>query len=302
MGLERYPVSWSYLVMSVILGAGWALSLGMSRVYDRKVLGIGVEEYKRLANSSLRYWGLVAIVCFLAHVELARGFLAVAFPVGTAALLVGRWVARKLLHRARARSGGWSHRVLVVGAPDEVRDLVVQLRRSPYAGLEVVGACVPGGERIRMRAGRGRAHGGNAHHRAAGRGRYRCRHGRRHLLARHQQQRAQAARLGARGSGRRPRRRAGPDGRRWSASARATGRRTPVAPRRAAGVHRSDPRHQGRLRPAGRAGLPGGARAADARHRGRHQAHQSRARRLPADPGGQPWRPVHPVQVPLDGR
>jgi exopolysaccharide biosynthesis polyprenyl glycosylphosphotransferase len=153
MGLEPYPVSWSYLVMSVILGAGWALSLGISRVYDRKVLGIGVEEYKRLANSSLRYWGLVAIVCFLAHIELARGFLAVAFPVGTAALLFGRWIARKLLHRARARSGGWSHRVLVVGAPDEVRDLVVQLRRSPYAGLEVVGACVTGGERIRMRHG-----------------------------------------------------------------------------------------------------------------------------------------------------
>ena len=122
-------------------------ALGLSRVYDRKVLGIGVAEYKRLANSSLRYWGLVAIVCFLAQVELARGFLAVAFPAGTAALLIGRWAARKLLHRARARSGGWSHRVLVVGAPDEVRDLVVQLRRSPYAGLEVVGACVPGGER-----------------------------------------------------------------------------------------------------------------------------------------------------------
>ena len=153
IGLEELPLSWSYLVMSVVLGLGWALSLGLSRVYDRKVLGIGVEEYKRLANSSLRFWGLVAIVCFLARIELARGFLAVAFPAGTAALLFGRWVARKLLHRARARSGGWSHRVLVVGAPDEVRDLVVQLRRSPYAGLVVVGACVPGGDTVRMRQG-----------------------------------------------------------------------------------------------------------------------------------------------------
>jgi exopolysaccharide biosynthesis polyprenyl glycosylphosphotransferase len=153
IGFDQFPQSWSYLLMSIILGAGWALSLGMSRVYDRKVLGIGVEEYKRLANSSLRFWGVVAIVCFLAQIQLARGFLAVAFPAGTMALLVGRWAARKLLHRARARSGGWSHRVLVVGAPDEVRDLVIQLRRSPYAGLEVVGACVPAGETLRMRQG-----------------------------------------------------------------------------------------------------------------------------------------------------
>ena len=44
IGLETYPLSWSYLLMSIVLGAGWALSLGMSRVYDRKVLGIGVEK------------------------------------------------------------------------------------------------------------------------------------------------------------------------------------------------------------------------------------------------------------------
>ena len=153
IGLGGRPLVWSYLFMSFVLGAGWALSLGLSRVYDRKVLGIGVEEYKRLANSSLRFWGVVAIVCFLAQIELARGFLAVAFPAGTIALLLGRWIARKLLHRARAHSGGWSHRVLVVGAPDEVRDLVVQLRRSPYAGLDVVGACVPGGQSVPMRRG-----------------------------------------------------------------------------------------------------------------------------------------------------
>ena len=153
IGLEDQPLSWSYLLMGIVLGAGWASSLGLSRVYDRKVLGIGVEEYKRLANSSLRFWGVVAIICFLAQIELARGFLAVAFPAGTLALLLGRWVARKLLHRARARGGGWSHRVLVVGAPDEVRDLVVQLRRSPYAGLDVIGACVPDGQSMPMRRG-----------------------------------------------------------------------------------------------------------------------------------------------------
>jgi len=152
-GLAHYPLAGSYPLMALLLGTAWATSLALSRVYDHKVLGIGVEEYKRLAGSSLRFWGVVAIICFLAQIELARGFLAVAFPVGTAALLLGRWLARKVLHRARARGRGWSHRVLVVGGADDVRDLVVQLRRSPYAGLEVVGACVPGGASVVLRQG-----------------------------------------------------------------------------------------------------------------------------------------------------
>ncbi len=141
----QLPFNVSYPLMAAVLGAGWLAMLFLSRVYDRKVLGVGADEYKRLANASLRFWGIAAIVCFLAKIELARTVLAIAFPLGTVLLLVGRWVARKALHRARQHNSAWSHRVLVVGGADEVNDLVMQLRRSPYAGLEVVGACVPGG-------------------------------------------------------------------------------------------------------------------------------------------------------------
>ena len=41
------------------------------------------------------------------------------------------------------RSGRWSHRVLAVGGREEVEALVAELEREPYAGLKVVGACMP---------------------------------------------------------------------------------------------------------------------------------------------------------------
>src|SRR5690606_34619271 len=68
---------------------------------------------------------------------------AISFAVGMVALLVARFIARKLLHRARARGAGWSHRVLVVGDTAHVLELVATLRREPYAGYQVVGACIP---------------------------------------------------------------------------------------------------------------------------------------------------------------
>ena len=55
-------------------------------------------------------------------------------------------MARKVLHRARRRSSRWSHRVLVVGGREEVDALVAELEREPYAGLKVVGACMPPGD------------------------------------------------------------------------------------------------------------------------------------------------------------
>jgi exopolysaccharide biosynthesis polyprenyl glycosylphosphotransferase len=92
------------------------------------------------------FWGLVAIASYMVQFELSRFVLATAFLLGTALLLLGRWSARKVLHRARRRSSEWSHRVLVVGGREEVDTLVCELEREPYAGLKVVGACMPAGD------------------------------------------------------------------------------------------------------------------------------------------------------------
>ena len=136
----------SYLVIGPLLAVAWVAMLAVTRTYDGRVLGVGGDEYRRVVRASVYFWGLVAIASYMIQFELSRFVLAVAFVAGTLLLLVGRWGARKALHHARRRSSTWSHRVLVVGGREEVEALVAELQREPYAGLQVVGACMPPGD------------------------------------------------------------------------------------------------------------------------------------------------------------
>lgn len=132
-----------YAIVGPALVLAWLGSLRAQRCYDHRVLGYGADEYRRVVSASLRLAGGVAIAGYLADVGVSRGFLGISFAVGTVALVVVRYAARKHLHRARARGGGWSRRVLVVGDTAHVMELVHTLRREPYAGYQVVGACIP---------------------------------------------------------------------------------------------------------------------------------------------------------------
>jgi exopolysaccharide biosynthesis polyprenyl glycosylphosphotransferase len=131
----------SYTLAAVVIGLGWLVCLAASRSYDRRVVGLGTEEYKRVFVGSFRAAGIVAIVCFIAGLEVARGYLAIAMPVGAVALLVNRLVARQWLYRQRA-AGRMCHQVLVVGGRDHILDLVRQFEAHRGSGFAVVGACL----------------------------------------------------------------------------------------------------------------------------------------------------------------
>jgi len=137
---HRFGVS--YLLVSVGLWVVWMVSLSLNDTREPRVLGDGGEEYQRVVLASFRVFGVVAIVAFLAQEQLGRGYLAVAFPVGTVGLVISRWMWRKYLHLQR-RDGRWGQRVLLVGDQDDVCALAAELRRRPESGLRIVGACVP---------------------------------------------------------------------------------------------------------------------------------------------------------------
>ncbi|WKU08092.1 sugar transferase [Micromonospora sp. HUAS LYJ1] len=132
-----------YVVVAPALVLVWLVSLKALRCYDDRVLGYGADEYRRVSGASLRLAGGVAIAGYIFDVGVSRGFLGISFAVGTVALVAARFAARKALHRARCRGDGWSRRVLVVGDTAHVLELVHTLRREPYAGYHVVGACIP---------------------------------------------------------------------------------------------------------------------------------------------------------------
>jgi exopolysaccharide biosynthesis polyprenyl glycosylphosphotransferase len=131
-----------YAVLAALLAPEWVAVLAVSRAYESRFVGVGSEEFRRVFDASVRLLALLATVAFTFQVPLSRGFVGVAFPLGTLLLLIGRYAARRVVHRLRQR-GRAMHRVVVVGARDAVHDVVRQVRAAPHAGMLVVGACVP---------------------------------------------------------------------------------------------------------------------------------------------------------------
>ena len=134
----------SYSLVSVILIMGWLALLHIYGTRESRVLGTGPDEYKLLASASVRLFGLLAIAAYLLHIDVARGYILIAFPLGIAVLMFSRWMWRQWLCVQRL-DGRYVSRVVLVGSWASVHHLAKELGRQPTSGYLVVGACVPGG-------------------------------------------------------------------------------------------------------------------------------------------------------------
>ena len=132
-----------YGTMALLFPVVWVATIGLSRGYDSRVIGAGPEEYQRVSRSVLLLVAVIGLTSYTLKADLARGFVFVALPLALAIGLVLRYAARKRLHVRRSRGQAVSS-IVIVGRPSQVADLAVDLRRERSAGLNVVGACVPG--------------------------------------------------------------------------------------------------------------------------------------------------------------
>lgn len=126
----------------LVLAWWWALSLADSR--SHRVIGTGSTEYIRVIDSSIRLFGVIAIVAFLFQIDVARGYLLISLPLGIGMLVLVRWLWRHWLF-AKRYNGQYMSRVLLVGSERSVAQIASELHRNPRAGYLVVGACVPSG-------------------------------------------------------------------------------------------------------------------------------------------------------------
>src|SRR5215469_1108878 len=139
-----------YLAASFLLPFCWLAVLALVDGYDRRFIGVGSDEFRRVLNAGLILTASVAIISYAVHADFARGYVLVAFPTLTVLDLVSRYVLRRRLHRMRER-GAFMHKVVVVGYPDVVADMATLLQREAYHGLSVVAACLagpPGGNEV----------------------------------------------------------------------------------------------------------------------------------------------------------
>ncbi len=133
----------SYTMVSVLLTLTWAATLALFRTREPRIVGTGVEEYRRIAHASLALFGSVAIFAYLLKLDIARGYLVVALPLGLLLLLGSRRCWRGWLLRQRAAQRCYSS-VLVVGSHKAAIAMAETFERDPRAGYRVVGVCEPG--------------------------------------------------------------------------------------------------------------------------------------------------------------
>lgn len=127
----------SYVETALLLGAGWLIALAAGSSYHLDVVGVGSEEYRKVTRATLLLFGAIAITATTFKIHFARGFLAIALPLGLALLLLGRLIHRRVLLRERI-AGNYMAPALVVGSPVEVRYVVDLMRRQPFVGYAPV--------------------------------------------------------------------------------------------------------------------------------------------------------------------
>ncbi len=130
-------------LFSVCFAALWLLAIAVFHTRSIRVIGAGIDEYRRIASASFWTFGIIAMATLLAKIFLARGYLAVALPVGTIALLVSRALWRRHIARQRAQ-GKYQTKVLAIGDRAAVSHLARELTRNPRDGYVVLGAGIPG--------------------------------------------------------------------------------------------------------------------------------------------------------------
>lgn len=131
-----------YLVISLILPLVWVVFVCLGGGYERRFLGVGTEEYRRVAVAGAVLAATVAVGAYAVKFDLARGYVLVALPLIVLLSLGLRYARRKALHRRR-RSGACMSGVVVVGYGVAASDLIRRFRDEIYHGMRVVGVCLP---------------------------------------------------------------------------------------------------------------------------------------------------------------
>ena len=139
-----YPFEWAPL-----LGPGmiitWMLMLVLLGAYRTRNYGTGFEEFRAITIASAIAFGIACMGGFLSYNQPTRGYPLIFFALGTPLLLLVRYIDRQTLHKAR-QQGRLAIKVIAVGSPTAIAELVEVLGRAPWMGYRLVGMCVPGGQ------------------------------------------------------------------------------------------------------------------------------------------------------------
>jgi exopolysaccharide biosynthesis polyprenyl glycosylphosphotransferase len=132
-----------YRIISALFIPAWLVALTLAGSYDSRFITSGAEQYRRVVNATVWLLAALALLAFAFRADLSRLFVFVSLGYAALLTIVGRFMARRALHRQYAQNRA-AHTVLAIGSSAEVADLVAHLHRASYVGFRVVAAITPG--------------------------------------------------------------------------------------------------------------------------------------------------------------
>lgn len=133
----------TYTLIGIALGILWLGCLSL-RSREVRYLGQGNVEYQRVAVATFITFGAVAVIALLFKLDLARGYLLVALPVGLVTLLAERVAWRSWLN-SRRRDGLCLIDAFVIGTHQDATRVANQLATHHHAGYRPVGVAYTDG-------------------------------------------------------------------------------------------------------------------------------------------------------------
>jgi exopolysaccharide biosynthesis polyprenyl glycosylphosphotransferase len=139
-GFHRDATSdWFHIVAYLLLPLVWLVMLWTNGAYERRHLGLGTEEFKRVTRASVAVVATVSFLAFATKTDLSRLSVATALLSAAIYILILRALARRALHLVRRHNGNATHRMLLVGTLPEALEICTAVARTPAAGLTPVG-------------------------------------------------------------------------------------------------------------------------------------------------------------------
>lgn len=132
----------AYGVLTTVVPTIWLIIIALQHGYEYRFLGSGPDEYRKMADSGLMLFTVLAVTSFVIRGDLSRVYVLVTVPGTVLLSLAARHTLRGWIYRARVRGRGLQ-KVLVVGRADAVVSVIEKLDHEPQHGLVAVGACVP---------------------------------------------------------------------------------------------------------------------------------------------------------------
>jgi exopolysaccharide biosynthesis polyprenyl glycosylphosphotransferase len=133
LGQEHFP----YAAGAVAVAALYMIIMGTAGVYDRRILGQGSDEYRRILNGGVRFIAVFALMEVAFRWQIGRSVVLATIPVAIVLSLLVHRVSRKVLSMAQAK-GHHCERVVVVGRERESISFIRHLAAWGRGGLDVV--------------------------------------------------------------------------------------------------------------------------------------------------------------------